>query len=224
MTYQLLSQPGVFPWLIGLFGLLPALIRLSGQGEENEDNELLKRAGDGDMRAFDALLGKYHVRIYQFCLRMLNNVDEAEELTQDVFIKLYRNLKRFRGESRFNTWLFQIARNLTLNKLKYLKRRHYFTSQSLDRPPAATENLPGRELQSPEKDTARLYEDFELQTLIRRAIDALSPENKTLILLRDMEGLSYAEVAEITGLNEGTVKSRLHRARMELKKTLEPHL
>ena len=155
---------------------------------------------------------------------MLHDRGEAEELTQDVFVSLYRNLKRFRQEAKFSTWLFQIAKNLTLNKIKYLKRRHFFASQSLDQTRQTAEGEFRVELRDEGVDVEAAYEHRERQRMVQDKIALLRPEYRAALILRDVEGLRYDEIAAILNLAEGTVKSRLHRARAELKNSLEDHL
>ncbi len=216
-------------WGIVVSTLLLGIGRLHGQkssgnGEADEDALLVERAREGDQYAFDRLIHKYQSRIYQFCYRMLSDPDEAEELTQDVFVKLYRNLKRFRYESKFSTWLFQIAKNLTLNKLKYLKRRHFFANQSLDEPRRTGDGEIRFEVADETCDLEAAYENLELQQLVQTKIAQLRPEHRVALVLRDMEGLRYDEIARILNLAEGTVKSRIHRARLELRDSLEGHI
>lgn len=185
-----------------------------------DDLRLVRRACGGDTQAFELLTRKYQGRIYAFCLHLVNNVEEAEELTQDVFIKLFSNLTTFRADAKFSTWLYQIAKNLSLNKLKYLKRRKYFQNTSLDARPADEGDAGGHEVRDEGKSIEALYEDIELQTLIQQKIDALREDYKRMLILRDIEGLSYDEIARRMRLTAGTVKSRLHKARIALRESL----
>ena len=186
-----------------------------------EDHDDLVAARTGDRAAFNRLVRKYQRRVYVFCHRMVNDSGEAEDLAQEVFVKVYDNIGRFREESKFSTWLYQIAKNLCLNRLKYLKRRSHFTSPSLDAAPAAGTEALAAEVADEGKDPQSLAENRELQDALRRQIDALQDEYRTALVLRDIEGLSYEEIAEITQVPEGTVKSRIHRARNVLKEGLE---
>ena len=210
--------------LAGILGSPRAAARSGADFAPDEDLEMVRRARKGDQYAFDRLIHKYQARIFQFCFRMLDDRDEAEELTQDVFVNVYRNLKRFRQESRFSTWLFQIAKNLTLNRIKYLKRRHFFVAQSLDETKKTSEGEFQVDLRDEDTDLEAAYEDRELQQLVQSKIALLRPEHRSALILRDIEGLRYDEIATILKLAEGTVKSRIHRARLELKDSLAGHL
>jgi RNA polymerase sigma-70 factor, ECF subfamily len=194
-------------------------------GNDREDVVLVEKAGSGDDEAFNTLIAKYQGPIFQFCLRMLHNAEEAEELTQDVFVRLYRNLKLFRGDSKFSTWLFQIAKNLTLNRLQYLRRRQFFKQLSLD----DTEKKDGGEgkkldVTDEKKRADTIMEDSERRREIQRNIEALPPDYRTVLIMRDVEERSYAEIAEAMGVAEGTVKSRIHRARAALRSNLSDSL
>ena len=190
-------------------------------GEDGEDTALVARARKGDRKAFDRLIQKYQARIFQFCYRMLGDAEEAEELAQDVFIRLFHHLKRFRGEAKFSTWLFQIAKNLSLNRLHYLRRRNFFSFLSLDEAQGRSEGS-GRRLDVADdrKGADGLYEARETQQLVQRKIALLRPDYRAVLVLRDIEDMSYAEIAGIMKMAEGTVKSRVHRARLELKNSL----
>jgi RNA polymerase sigma-70 factor (ECF subfamily) len=184
----------------------------------DDDLHLVRRACGGDVRAFDLLTRKYQGRIYAFCLHLVHNVEEAEELTQDVFIKLFANLPSFRADAKFSTWLYQIAKNLSLNKLKHLKRRRYYQQTSLDA--RREDGEAGLEVRDEAKNIEALFEDIELQTLIQQKIDALREDYRRMLILRDVEGLSYDEIARRMRLTAGTVKSRLHKARLALRESL----
>lgn len=189
--------------------------------DDSEDGELVQRARAGDGGALNRLIGKYQRRIYAFCYHILRDADEAEELTQDVFIKLCANLNHFRAESKFSTWLFQIAKNLSLNRIKYLKRRRYYSQTSLDDagdPGAESErNL---ELPAEGKDAAAQIEDSEFNRLLHEKIGELGDDVRKPLVMRDIEGMRYDEIAKAMNLAEGTVKSRIHKARTELRESL----
>jgi RNA polymerase sigma-70 factor (ECF subfamily) len=221
--WELFHPPSVY-LVMGAIAALSRVAFKGGSDDDSEDLDLVGKASRGDRQAFDKLIQKYQHRVYHFCFRMVNDVEEAEELTQDVFVKLFSNLKRFRQESKFSTWLFQIAKNLSLNKLKYLKLRRYYTTQSLDESKKTETSELKHELADERKDVQTLFEDIEMQTLVQSKIDALRADYRTALVLRDIEGLSYEEIAKIMKLAEGTVKSRIHRARLELKDSLSKYL
>ncbi len=204
---------------LALSGLVLAFVRAErNEAEDPDDRLLLLLAADGDNAAFNRLLRRYHRRIYSFCLRLLGDAHEAEELTQDVFVTLHGNLDRFRGDALFSTWLFQIARNQSLNKLKYLRRRRFFSNQSLEQ--NAGDRREPLAIADEAKDAYGQCEERELRDLVQARIARLPAATRALLILREIEGLSYAEIAGRTGLPEGTVKSRLHRARLELRQGL----
>ncbi|WP_373049395.1 sigma-70 family RNA polymerase sigma factor [Vulgatibacter sp.] len=174
---------------------------------------LLARARRGDERAFAALLRLHQDRVYDLLVRMLGDKAEAEDVTQEVFLAFHRALPRFRGESRVSTWLFRIAKNHCLNRIKYLGRRGASRQVPLEDAddPAAAEG-PER----PDRTLERRRTDERVQA----AIAALPEEQRLVVVLREIEGLSYEEIAEVLEQPEGTVKSRLHRARLALARSL----
>jgi len=194
------------------------------QVTEDPDFDLIKRFLTGEEEAFNRLVLSYQNRVYGLCFRLTGNLDEAEEVAQEIFITVYKSLKNFRGDSRFSTWLYRITVNHCKNRMKYLGRRGYFTSESVDQPVEVENGEVARQIRSEDMDALSQMERKEVQKLVQDKIQELDEEHREVILLRDMEGLSYEEIAEILGLPEGTVKSRIHRARLELKAKLEKEL
>ena len=185
-----------------------------------DDAGLIKAFQTGDRAAFDKLVLLHKDRVFSLCYRFLGDYQEAEDSAQDVFVKVFRSLGRFRFESSFSTWLYRVAVNTCKNRVKSLEYRYLKKSIRLD-----NSEIPGKSGQSMEGEggitpMAEL-EKKERMVLIRKAIDSLPPEQKAVVILRDVEGLSYGEIADITGHKLGTVKSRLARARFGLKKILE---
>lgn len=185
----------------------------------NED-QLLRRLRAHDERAFSALVLTHQTRVYNLCLRMVGHTAEAEDLAQDVFIKAFQAIDRFRGDSLLSTWLYRIAINLCKNRLKYLGRRGRGRSASLQDvhegalgQSGASDRPLGEDLPRPD----RVLEGRQANDHVQAALDAVEPEFRELLVLRDIEGLSYADIVGITGLAVGTVKSRLHRARHALR-------
>jgi len=183
---------------------------------------LLRRVRRRDEQAFNELVLRYQDRVFGLCLRMLGHRAEAEEIAQEVFCTVFKTVRQFRGESKFSTWLYRVTLNHCKNRLKYLGRRHYRETRSLDDvqesrfDESALPRQPGRPDQR--------LEEALLQRLVGEEIVGLDEEQRALLLLRDVQELSYSEIMEITGLPEGTVKSRLHRARMALKARLQRRL
>jgi RNA polymerase sigma-70 factor (ECF subfamily) len=191
------------------------------------DRRLVRRLRAGDQRAFEELVRLYQHRIFGLMLRMIGNRQEAEDLAQEVFITLHRAIGQYRGEGRFYTWLYRIATNTCKNRIKYLRGRNFHRSVPVDETPEAHDPGDGgpviplqARIAGPEAWAA----GARLQAAIQRELAALDPEHRLLIVLRDIQGLSYQEILNATGLQEGTLKSRLHRARVALKDRLAPHL
>lgn len=183
--------------------------------ELDVDQELVARSRNGDREAFAALVRKYQSKVLTLAVRILDNRHEAEDIAQDIFVKIFQSLHDFRGASRFSTWLYRITVNHCLNSL----RRRTRQQQTL------VPSEPAEWIQeSPAGNPYQTLERKERWALVQAKLQELSPEHRTIILLRDFEGLSYDEIADVLQLESGTVKSRLHRARMELKALLEPYL
>ena len=186
---------------------------------------LIRRLQQREERAFHEVVRLYQHKVFNLVFRMIGNREEAEDVAQEVFITVFKSVDSFRGESKFSTWLYRIAANHCKNRMKYLGRRSYKATGELDE---AAE----RELQDAQPSAMRphvdgpeaVLEGLQLERLVQSGIAALDEEHRALIVLRDVEDLSYDEIASITGLAEGTVKSRLHRARMALKEHLAKHL
>lgn len=184
---------------------------------DGADELLAARAAAGDPGAFDALVALFSGRVFAVAYRMLGDRAEAEDLSQDVFVALYHSLGTFRGESRLSTWIYRITKNRCLNRLKFLKRRHVGEHADLDDPAVQV-----RDDGAP--DPAQRLHGDRVGAVLEARIRALPEEQRLLVVLRDVEDLSYEEIVEVTGLPLGTVKSRLHRARAELAKQLAPLL
>jgi len=172
-----------------------------------EEAELIQRAKQGDLDCFNRLVERYQREVYNLCLRMLGNAPAAEDATQDAFFSAFRGIGKFRGGS-FRAWLFRIAANACRDQLRLLRRR---PTTSLDTLPLELE-FDQRTL-SPEDDALRQ----ELGEEIKRALAALPPDQRLAVILRDIEGLDYEEIAQATGSSLGTVKSRINRGRARLR-------
>jgi RNA polymerase sigma-70 factor (ECF subfamily) len=183
--------------------------------EADVDHELVARCRNGDREAFATLVRKYQSKVLTLATRILDNRTEAEDIAQDIFVKIFQSLQDFRGASRFSTWIYRITVNHCLNHL----RRRTRQQQTL----VMTEPVEWRQ-ESPASNPYKTLEQKERWALVQAKLQELSVEHRTIILLRDFEGLPYDEIADVLQLESGTVKSRLHRARMELKALLEPYL
>lgn len=184
------------------------------------DEELVRRFGSGDRSAFSELVRRYQSRVYSLCFRWLRDPAKAEEVAQDVFIALYKSLADFRGESKLSTWIFRVATNHCKNRLVYGNRRREDRHESIDAPVGGDDDGPVKQyaIDAPGPDAS--INRAEASRLLQAALDALDEDQREIVLLRDVDDLSYEEIAELLQLPKGTVKSRLHRARAELARRL----
>lgn len=188
---------------------------------QDEDTVSIKSFLAGDKKTFDKLVLKYQDRVFNLCYRFLGDYEEANDSAQETFIKVYNSLKNFRFESAFSTWLYRIAVNTCKNKLSSLKFRLNQRMVRLDREKASDEDCRLTEIRDESLSPEAELEKKERETIIQKAIDSLPKDYKSVVVLRDIEGLSYEETAEITGYKIGTVKSKLSRARVRLREKLK---
>jgi RNA polymerase sigma-70 factor, ECF subfamily len=182
-------------------------------GEELDEADAIERAKRGDAQAFQDLYDKHKRRVYSLCLRMTANTAEAEDLTQEAFLQLYRKIGTFRGESAFSTWLHRLSVNVVLMHL----RKKSLPAVSLE------ETTQGGEDDTPKKDFGA--EDLALagsidRLQLQRAVDDLPPGYRMIFVLHDVEGYEHNEIASIVGCSIGNSKSQLHKARMKLRDLL----
>lgn len=182
------------------------------------DRMLVDRFRQGDQSAFEQMVSRYWGRIYAMVHQLLRNPEDAEEVTQDTFIRAHRGLVNFRGESAFSTWLYQIATNLARNRYWYWWRRRRDQTVSFDQPiggdneSTLAEVIPA-ELETPEDATITQ----EFVNRIAECMGKLGPKHREILVLRNVKNLSYEEIAEILHISVGTVKSRIARARESLR-------
>ena len=186
----------------------------------NDIKKLVKKSQTGDTDAFEDLVNFYQGRIFGLCLRLAGNRDDAEDLAQEVFIKAFHSLKGFRLEAEFGTWLHRIAVNMWIN---IKKKNSKIIQISIDEPLNTQEGQLQRDVADTGSagDPLEALEEVEFKNFVKQALDELSPEHKTVLVLRDMEGYSYEEIADMTQCSLGTVKSRINRARQAMRKKLE---
>ena len=180
---------------------------------ENMDVYLANKAAKGDIEAFETLIIKYEKTIYNIALRMMISPEDAKDVSQNVLIKIYNNISRFKGDSLFSTWIYRITVNTCIDEIRKNKRK---SEISMDDEDAGV----GRVIQDTNLTPEQSAIEKEGYNSIITAINELPEEYKTVITLRDIEGFSYQEVAEITECSLGTVKSRISRARAKLKELL----
>jgi RNA polymerase sigma-70 factor (ECF subfamily) len=187
------------------------------------ERSLLRRLRDRDERAFRELIEGHRDRVFNITFRMLGNRAEAEDVAQEVFITVFKTIETFREESKFSTWLYRVTVNHCKNRIKYLARRHDRDRDELDETSNGHNNnhaIGGPGPTAPD----RALEGAQMEKLLQDAIGNLDDEHRVVVVLRDVEDLSIEEICEITGLPDGTVKSRLHRARLALRKKLQRHV
>ncbi len=239
-TYRLSRALGAGEWMVarncsGRTGTLEDATGLRLQRADgdvgatdtaDEDRRLVDRAKAGDVRAFEALVRRYERWVFTLALRMVGDRGDAEDIAQEVFLKAYRGLQGFRGGSRFSTWLYAIASHHCLNHLAgrdSRARRAERTGNSVDGKggvlPSALDRVADA---SPGPDA--VLERHELRRAIQNELVHLTEHHRIVLILRDIQGMSYEDIAATLGVELGTVRSRLHRARMELKARLEPLL
>jgi RNA polymerase sigma-70 factor (ECF subfamily) len=178
---------------------------------------LVRKLQRGDARAFRDLVRKHQDRVFSMSLRMLGNAQEAEDVSQEVFVAVHRHLPRFRGDCRLSTWIFRVTKNHCLNRIKYLERRETDGETDLERVDAG--DAADGFITAPERPDKALL-GAEERRHVQQALNRLSAEHRLLVVLRDIEGMSYEECARIADLPPGTVRSRLHRARAALAEIL----
>jgi RNA polymerase sigma-70 factor, ECF subfamily len=188
----------------------------------SSERRFLERLRARDERAFNELVELYGERVYRLLYRMLGRRDEAEDMTQEVFVQVFKAVDQFRGDAKFGTWIYRIAVNTCKNRTLYLARRHSSAEDELEAAAERASLGQARGLTSGEtSEPEEMVQGFELEMIVKRCMVELDPEFREVLVLRDVEDLSYEEIVEITGLPEGTVKSRLHRARAMLKERVE---
>lgn len=186
---------------------------------------LIQRLQERDEQAFVECVRTYQDRVYNLVYRMLGSAEEAEDVSQEVFVTVFKSIDTFRGDCKFSTWLYRIAANHCKNRIKYLGRRAQRMTGVLDE--AAERAMLDAQPHSMTPHVAspqEVLEGLQLERIVQEGIALLDEEHRMLIVLRDVEELSYEEIGQITSLPEGTVKSRLHRARLALKEHMARHM
>ena len=183
------------------------------QDRDLNEAELIERAKQGDAQAFQALYDKHKRRVYSLCLRMTANTAEAEDLTQEAFLQLYRKIGTFRGESAFSTWLHRLSVNVVLMQL----RKKSLPVVSLEETTQGEDDTPKKDFGAEDLALAGSIDRLQLQ----KAVDDLPPGYRMIFVLHDVEGYEHNEIATIVGCSIGNSKSQLHKARMKLRDLLK---
>lgn len=192
------------------------MARLNSESRPS-DRELVEACRDGRPEAFQVLVERYQDRVYNSVYRMVNSREDARDIVQDALLKSYENLAQFRGASSFYTWLFRIAVNLALTFRRHSRRLKLVRPMDDSPEVDVARSQAGRLAESPES----AMETAERDRLIGTALASLDGEHRAAVVLRDIEGLDYRTISEILDLPTGTVKSRIHRARMMLRDQLQ---
>ena len=183
--------------------------------------EVIERCKAGDPGAFAEMVLQSQKKVFNIAYRMLGNAEEAKDMAQEVFLSVFESIKDLKEEVKFNAWLTQITLNHCRNRWKYLKRRQYFRTDSLDDPVETEDGSVPKAIYDPADNPEIHLEKKMIQRLVQRGLLELTEEQRELVVLRDLQGFSYEEIGESLRLPEGTIKSKLHRARMNLKEILE---
>ncbi len=174
------------------------------------DKDIIDRVNGGDTQAFEELVRRYEKTVFNIALRMVGDSDDAADMTQEAFIKAYGNLGSFRGDSRFSVWLYRITTNLCLDHLRTRARKKQV--------PLSLDDDDGQELELPDMRAMpeeQLMRKLSMQA-VRRGLERLAPEHRQILIMRELGGMSYADISAALSLEEGTVKSRIFRARKNL--------
>lgn len=197
------------------------MIGMSNKASEASDAELIERFNRGEKEVFNVLADRYAGRAYQIAYGVLGSREDAEEVAQDVFVRIYKALPRFRGDSRFSTWMYRIAMNLARNKYRWNKSRGSQKKISLEETEEEEDNSYGIQVPAKEPSPDEQADLTEYQQKVMREINNLPALYKEALILRNVEEMSYEQIAEILDCKLGTIKSRIARAREELRKRLE---
>ncbi len=185
---------------------------------QDPDGELVRRAQEGDTRAFDALILKYGDKLYGLVYNMTSHKEDTHDLLQEIFARAYQSLGKFKGNSTFYTWIYQISVNLTLNFLKKRKRRSGLSLNDLD---SSVQQDPALIDTTHEANPERQTNLNELQIKLNEAMQTLSEPHRMVVTMFDIQGISHAEIARILKTSEGTIRSRLHYAHIRLQSALQ---
>lgn len=189
--------------------------------DADSDAIIVQRVQRGEVAAFDQLILKYRERLFAIIYNLTSNREDAADLTQDVFIKAFRAINRFKGKSSFFTWIYRIAVNTTYTHLRRNRLRRFFSFEVIDEELASSEIL---EALTSRSDVPREELLRELQEKLNEALQTLSLNHRTVVILFEIESLSHQEIAEIMDCSVGTVRSRLHYAKQQLQAKLQSYL
>ena len=192
------------------------------ESRTEKDKELIERFKNGDESAFEELVRDYAPKAFQIAFGLIGNTPDAEEVAQDAFIKVHKNLEKFRGDSAFSTWFYRIITNLSRNKYHWNRRRGRDVNRSIsEKNPHNEDSGVDYEIPDSAMKPDRLLERRETESTLMEQIEKLPEKLREVIILRHIEEMSYSEIADLLGCELGTVKSRLARAREALKQKMK---
>lgn len=190
----------------------------------DEDLKLITSCQNGNVQAFEALVEKYQKKMLNLAYRMIGDYEEACEVVQDAFVSAYKAIKKFRGEARFSTWLHSIVVNHSKSRLQQMRTRVQREGTSIDDPVQNEEGSSPREFPSSNPSAAEELEKKDVQAAVQECIESLDLDFREVLVLRDVQGCSYDEIRDILKIPDGTIKSRLFRARNAVKDCLKRKL
>lgn len=194
---------------------------MSKQSDRASDRVLIARFNDGDASAFDELVDRYSRKAYQIAYGVLGSREDAEEVSQDVFVRIYRALPKFRGDAEFSTWMYRIAVNLARNKYRWNKTRGAKKNLSIDDPILGDDGSEMKiDLPEPRMQPDEENEFVEFRRDLMKTLHELPPVYREALILRNVEDMSYEDIAKTLGCKLGTIKSRIARAREELRRRM----
>ena len=194
-------------------------------GVQQEDRELVERVKSGSTEAFSVLVRRYQDRVFNTCWRICGHLEDARDVTQEAFLKVYERIGTFRQESGFYTWLFRVAVNLALTHRRRGRTRREVPLDAIGGAIGTQADVLARRARlAAGEDPAELLETTVSRGRLVQALHALDDDHRAVVVLRDIEGLDYRRIGEILNVPTGTVKSRLYRARCELRRAIEPLL
>lgn len=189
-----------------------------GNNMDEKEKDLIIKSKNGDIESFESLIKKYQKLAFNISFRIMGNLEDAKDMSQEAFIKIFKSLDSFKGDSSFSTWLYRIVTNTCLDELRKKNRN---ISVSYDNPIKTDTGEIDRSIIDKGNTPEEISEKNESRQIVVKAINKLGDQHRVVIVLRDIKGFSYEEIAEILNCPEGTVKSRISRARFALKTILE---
>lgn len=182
------------------------------------ESKLIKRCKAGDVDSFEELIEKYQLMAYNIAYKLLNNQEDAKDVTQEALIKVFKSISKFRGDSNFSTWIYRVVYNTTIDYIR--KQKNNNNTLSIDKEIEGKDGSFKGDIVDDTNIPEKVYEEKEKKDMVHKALNSLPENYRTVLILRDIHYFSYDEISEITKLPVGTVKSRINRGRQKLKEIL----